>query len=233
MHAELGNFQARALPPQARTRASLLQRVRDWSDNTSWNEFYQIYSQQIHSLALKSGLSLEEAEDVVQATMLGVADRIRDFQYDRAAGSFKAWICAQAKSKVIDTLRRRHRQEHLFPPRDCPTTRTGTVGRLPDPQNDHEAFLDRDWNEAVTETALARVRSTVKPKHYQIFDLYVVKQWPLRRISRTLGVSVPHVYVIKSRVSLLLKKQTRRVRAQLARLPAPGVPPQKQNTETV
>ena len=235
MHIDTGEIPARLLPQGVHTRASLLQRVRDWRDDDSWREFVGTYSLLIRSLALKSGLTEDEATEVVQATLISVADAIRDFRYDRARGSFKQWMGHQTKWKINDLLRQRQREQKFFFTREEPetSTRTGTMEKFSEERNEFAAFLDRDWNEAVAAAAVTRVKAAVKPKHYQIFDLHAVKQWPLGRISRTLGVSVPQVYLIKSRVSLLLKMQTRKVQAQLERRPMSGVPKQNQPSQTV
>jgi RNA polymerase sigma factor (sigma-70 family) len=231
-----GEIQLRVLYPNDRTRASLIERVRDWGDDASWREFSAIYRRLIFSFAIKAGLTGEESEEVAQATMISVACAIRNFEYRRELGSFKAWLYSQAKWKINDQLRGRMRDGEMFFRRREPTTATGTgtVARFPDRRNEHEAFLQRDWNEAVTETACDRVKTMVKPKHFQIFDLYVVKGWPLRRVCRTLSVSVPQVYLISSRVFILMKKQTRQVQAQLERPPCPSFPdPQNKQTETL
>ncbi len=47
------------------TRASLLYRMRDWGDQKSWCDFYDTYWRLILKVALNSGLSQPEAEDVV------------------------------------------------------------------------------------------------------------------------------------------------------------------------
>jgi RNA polymerase sigma factor (sigma-70 family) len=226
MDTEIGNIEARSLPLAGQTSETLLRRVRDWGDSASWRQFFATYSRMIHTSALKAGLTETEADDVVQTTMIGVADRIRSFQYDRSTGSFKAWLSAQAKSRIGDCLRRRKREQEVFQQRRTPAThsRTATVERCPDHLNDPAILLDRDWNEVVAETAMARVKERVSPKQFQVFDLYVVKQWPLRRISRTLGVSVAQVYLVKSRVSFLLRQQTRHVQAHLNSLPPPEFP---------
>jgi RNA polymerase sigma factor (sigma-70 family) len=215
------------------TSESLLERVRDWDDAASWRQFFATYHRVIFSLASKSGLNAAEAEDVAQNTMIAVADRIRGFQYDRTAGSFKQWISFQARARIKEHWERREREQSVFhtaPDRPDPD-RTSTVERCPDAQNDPVLCLDRTWEEALAETALARVKASVAPKHFQMFDLCVMKQWPLRRISRTLGVSAAQVYLIKSRVSFLLKRQTRQVQAQLERRPAPGASRPKPPTQ--
>ena len=59
--------------------------------------------------------------------------------------------------------------------------------------------------------ALTNVRSRVKEEHYQMFDLYVVKQWSAGRVARTLEVSMGQVYLAKYRVGSLIKKEVRRL----------------------
>jgi RNA polymerase sigma factor (sigma-70 family) len=222
MHSEIDDIRSFVLSQDVRTRPSLLQRVRDWSDDASWREFFATYSRLIYSMALKSGLTDTEAEDVTQGTMVSVASAIRDFQYNREVGSFKRWIGNQAMWKIHDQLRRSQRDLKIIRPRKSTATadRTGTVQELPDERNNLELFFDHDWDEVVAATAVSRVKAKVKPKHFQMFDLYAVKQWPLRRISRTLGVSIAQVYLVKSRIALMLKQETKQVKAQLDRFPA-------------
>ena len=44
-----------------------------------------------------------------------------------------------------------------------------------------------------------------------MFDFYVVKQWPVAKVARTLGVSAGQVYLAKFRVGALIKKEIRRL----------------------
>jgi RNA polymerase sigma factor (sigma-70 family) len=223
MHTEAGQTSLRSV-----TSETLLQRVRDWGDEASWRQFFATYHQVVLSLATKSGLTRSESEEVAQATMIDVADRIRSFRYDRAAGSFKNWIGFQTRARIKEQWERREREQSVFRPTPMVPARdqTGTVERFPDEQSDPMLCLDRTWKETLTETALAQVREKVAPKHFQMFDLYVMKRWPLSRISRTLGVSAAQVYLTKSRVSFLLKRQTKRLQAQMDRLPTLDIQPQ-------
>src|SRR4051812_20079887 len=55
------------------TRATLLHRLKNWEDNSSWHEFFNIYWRLIYGIARKAGLREEEAQDVVQETLISVA----------------------------------------------------------------------------------------------------------------------------------------------------------------
>jgi RNA polymerase sigma-70 factor (ECF subfamily) len=76
-----------------RTRATLLGRLKNWNDQASWQEFFDIYWQLIYRVARKAGLTDAEAQDVVQETLVAVAKHMPGFKYDPAVGTFKAsWI---------------------------------------------------------------------------------------------------------------------------------------------
>ena len=56
-----------------------------------------------------------------------------------------------------------------------------------------------------------RVKRRVNEEQYQLFDFCVVKQWPVRRIAQTLGVSAARIYLAKHRISRLLRKEVARL----------------------
>jgi RNA polymerase sigma factor (sigma-70 family) len=206
--------------PEARTRESLLLRVRNWGDDASWQEFFDIYWKIIYALAIRSGLSEFEAEEIVQSTMISLAKNIPTFEYDPKAGSFRAWVCTQARWKISDHIRCRAREAKVVEPHflTSPNTpHTGTVTGTPDERNALAAFVNKEWDEALAEVALAEVKRQVSPKQFQIFDLYVVKNWPLRQISKTMKVSIANVYLTKSRIVRLLQKVKRDLESKMER----------------
>ncbi len=70
------------------TRLSLLNRLKNWEDQRSWQDFFNTYWKFIYGVAIKAGLTDAEAQDVVQETVVTVAKKIKDFQLDAKRGSF-------------------------------------------------------------------------------------------------------------------------------------------------
>ena len=70
-----------------------------------------------------------------------------------------------------------------------------------------EAIWAEEWERHLFNTAIANIKKQVKPEHYQLFDLYVVQKWPVRKITQMLSVNAGQVYLAKHRVSRLLKKE--------------------------
>ncbi len=190
------------------TRKSLLTRLKNWDDQESWQEFFQTYWRLVYSVALKSGLSDAEAQDVVQETVVSVAKQMRGFKYDPAVGSFKNWLLLITRRRISDHLRKQYQRPPQHIPAKDVEDRTRTIDRIPDPGGPElEALWETEWQKSLLDHALERVRSRVDPKQFQIFDCYALKQWPVKDVAKTFHVTTGQVYLIKHRLSALLKKE--------------------------
>src|SRR4051794_39817154 len=89
------------------TRVSLLDRLRNHGDDASWRDFFETYWRLIYSFAKRAGLSDEDAQEVVQETVISVAGTMPKFQYDRARCSFKGWLRHLTQKRVVDQIRKR------------------------------------------------------------------------------------------------------------------------------
>jgi RNA polymerase sigma factor (sigma-70 family) len=200
------------------TRWSLLARLKNWEDQTSWREFFDTYWPLIYSVALKAGLSDAEAQDVVQDTVVSVAKKIHGFKCDPAAGSFKAWLLRLTRWRILNQLKKRmpevHRSISTAPVGGCrdDETRTSTVERVPDPASlNLEVVWDKEWERNLAEAAKERVRQMVSARQFQMFELYVVQGWAAAEVARCLGVSATQVYLAKHRVGRLLKREANKL----------------------
>ena len=57
------------------------------------------------------------------------------------------------------------------------------------------------------EAAIERVKRKEDAKHFQVFDLYVIKRWPVSKVASTLKVNAARVYLIKHRIGNLIKQE--------------------------
>jgi RNA polymerase sigma factor (sigma-70 family) len=199
------------------TRHSLLSRLKNWSDQESWRDFFDTYWKLIYNAAMKAGLSDSEAQDVVQETVISVLKSLPEFRYDSAKGSFKVWLLRLTHWRIVDQHRKRQRDLKGQAPATGTDTGTGTasIERVADPVGlQLEADWDEEWERNLMEAAIERVKKQVDPKHYQVFDLYVFKQWPVSQVARTLKVNPGLVYLLKHRIGKLIKKELTQLRAK-------------------
>jgi RNA polymerase sigma-70 factor (ECF subfamily) len=197
------------------TRRSLLLRLKNLEDNKSWREFFDTYWNLLYGTAIKAGLSDAEAQDVVQETIIGVANKMPEFQYDRSKGTFKGWLLTITRRRIVDQLRKRQPVDRFSGRHPQDSRNTPLEERIPDPASlDLDAVWDEEWQKNLLEAAIQRAKKRVDDKHWQIFDLCVNKEWPVEKIVQTLGVPRAQVYLIKHRVTKALQKEVKRLEAE-------------------
>jgi len=198
------------------TRDTLLSRLKDWGDDESWRDFFNTYWKLVYGVALKAGLTEQEAQDVVQETVITVARRIPEFNYNPAVCSFKTWLLNLTRWRIVDQLRKRPRNRAAHRIHPDSTARTSTVENVADPAVlNLGAIWDEEWEQQLLDAAIQRVKRKVNPEHYQIFHLCVFKEWPVEKVARELGVSAPRIYLAKHRIAGLLKKEVKTLERQL------------------
>ena len=199
------------------TRASLIHRLKNWQDQSSWQDFFDTYWKLIYDVARRSGLTDAEAHDALQETMISVARRMPDFQYDPATGSFKAWLLNLTRWRITDQLRKRNRFPHSGSSSDDTATGVGTVSGLIDPESEDISKLwDAEWERNLLDTAIARVKRRIDPKKYQIFDLCANKGWRADKVAAAFRVPVGQVYLAKHRVTRMIKTEVKRLKKEAA-----------------
>jgi RNA polymerase sigma factor (sigma-70 family) len=197
----------KARPDELMTSWTLIRKLRQSDcDEESWQMFYHIYEKLIYAVACKAGLRHQEAQDAVQETMRSVCAKIQDFVPDPKRGSFKGWLLQMARWRITDQLRAR--------PASAPSVatdesrRTATIERVPDPASENlDAAWEEAWQKELFDAAVRRIQDKVSPDQFQIFDFYVLREMPVGKIARSLGVNVAQVYLARHRVLKLIKRE--------------------------
>src|SRR6185295_17412852 len=197
------------------TRQSLLSRLRDCEDQEGWREFFDTYWRLIYKVAREAGLDEARAQDVVQTTFIYLARRMPRFRYDRARGSFKAWLLRVTRSR-ISVLRRgpgaREAALHKFDPEEDDAN---IWKSLPDPSADVlDEIWQREWEQNIIQSALRRIRVKVSAQQLLIFEMAALRGVPLNQVARTLEVSLMQVYLARHRVGRLFKAEVGRLRRE-------------------
>lgn len=198
------------------TRYSLLSRLENWDDQQSWRDFFDAYWRLIYGTATQAGLSEAEAQDVVQETVICVAKDIQKFKRDKELGSFKGWLRNIIRWRINDQLRKRlpagadrsflsEAEPNATLPESLPDAAISVL----------DAHWEQEWEQNLLHAALDQIKTRVKEEYLQIFDLYVLKKWPVRKVAETLGVRVGQVYLASHRVGVLIKKEMRELEKNL------------------
>lgn len=196
------------------TRSSLLERLKAWDNEAGWREFFETYQRSILGLAMKCGLSRGEAEEVVQDTMVAVARKMPDFEYDPRIGSFKGWLFTITRRAVGKQLVKRQSGRLVVVGEDG-VEEGQSPDQYPDPAPGFEERWEEDWRHNLLDMAMDRVRRRTKPKQFQMFDLYVTQQLSMDQVTRILNVNAAQVYMAKLRISSAVRHELANLQKKL------------------
>src|SRR5436190_370928 len=159
------------------TRRTLLTRLKRWDDQEGWTIFFNTYWSLIYSSAIKMGLAEDEAEDVVQDTVISVSKAMPGFKYDSSRGTFRAWLLKITSCRIRDRIRRRPAEllVQSIVSTDDELEENDPISNAMNPLPELEHEWDRDWERALLSAALERVKQRADPRNYQIFELYVLE----------------------------------------------------------
>src|SRR5437762_6830605 len=145
------------------TRSSLLKRLKNWDDRASWKDFFDTYWKLIYGVARAAGLNDAEAQDVVQETIICVAQKMPKFEYDSSVGSFKSWLMRLTRWRITDQFRKKQYEKagQRFPREEV--LGTTLLEQQPDMGGfDMEAAWDEEWSKQLLQAAMQKAKEHVK-----------------------------------------------------------------------
>ena len=188
------------------TSVTLLSALRDMRDHSSWQNFHTLYRPMLLSVALRSGLSEQDAHDVVQDAIIEVAKEMPTFRYNRTRGRFKGWLLTIVRRRIANFWRSKHYRhngeqvprEQLVEPSNIDTSaETGS---------EFERLWDEEWHAHALRVAEEHVKHEVEPLQFQAFQLHVIKGVAAGETARRLGIKLMEVYWAKYRIGRLMTK---------------------------
>lgn len=87
----------------------LIETIASARDIDAFNRLFQFFAPRLKAYGIRSGVSPDSAEELVQETMIAVWRKAHTF--DRGKASASTWIFTVARNKRIDMFRRENRPE--------------------------------------------------------------------------------------------------------------------------
>ncbi|MEZ6138181.1 MAG: sigma-70 family RNA polymerase sigma factor [Pirellulaceae bacterium] len=186
-------------PPE--TRASLILRLRNADDMAAWEEFAGLYGPVVFRVARRRGLQAADAENLVQEVLLAVAQSVSRWIDRDDRGSFHAWLLRIAHNEAINMLlQRATRALGQDGARGHQLLKEVSI------RNDISSLIDREYERELFRRAADRVQQVVSPSTWQAFWLTEVDGHTVQQAAETLGTSMGHIYVSRSRVMARIKE---------------------------
>jgi RNA polymerase sigma-70 factor (ECF subfamily) len=191
------------------TNESLLDRLRADNAQEAWREFFAAYWGVILRYGRKMGLRQDQAEDVLQETMVVLMRKLPEFVYDRRKGRFRNFLLTIVHRRALAVFGREARNpavawEELSPELVNQVSKDHRVG---------ESEAQARWREALLEEALRRLRcdGRLGAGTLAVFEAYVVRAEPAIQVARRFKMTENSVYQIRNRVLRRVKAEVRRL----------------------
>lgn len=181
------------------TRVSLIQRVRDASDDIAWSEFFSIYQPLLTAYVRKQGVIESDAADIVQDVFTRLVPALGTFHLDTQRGRFRTWLWRVTHNTLIDWARKRATRDRA---------EQGWANQL-DESTDDKLTVEWDqlYRQRILQIAMERVKASSQALTWACFEGRVLAERPAAEVAAQLGVSTNAVYVNSSRVMARLREE--------------------------
>ena len=187
------------------TRITLLQRLRDRQDESSWTDFAHYYQPFIHAVLRQLGANTQDAEDLCQTVLVKAWKVLPEFQYRPGECQFRTWLGRICHHTINSEYRRRNtlrrsEPEHL------------EIALSSEPEID--AVTELEWQRYISDLAWKNIQGLFAENVRQSF-LLAASGLNSTDIALRLGLAESSVRVNKSRVIAALCKEIVRLDNEL------------------
>jgi RNA polymerase sigma-70 factor (ECF subfamily) len=183
------------------TQSSLLVRLRDAADHSSWQIFVDTYGPLLYHYCRRRGLQDADAADVAQDALLEVARCLRNFEYRPDVGRFRDWLGTIVFRKLARFLERKNRRE-IPAGGDTAHENMGQVAA----ENVDSEWTD-EFNARVLQVALSRIQVHFEPATWRVFARLWLENTPPATVAQDMGLGIERVYLAKSRILKRLEEE--------------------------
>ena len=187
------------------TSVTLLAKLSEDPENQAvWQEFVRRYRPLIYACCLTWHLQPADAEDVTQAVLARLVEKMRSFRYDPSQ-SFRGWLKTVTRRVLANYLAKRRRDQDFG---------GGVVEVMLENIEAREGLVqavEAGYDRELLDEALRRVRQRVPARQWEAFRLTALESMSGADASKRLGILVGTVYSSKSKVQRLIREELRRL----------------------
>jgi RNA polymerase sigma factor (sigma-70 family) len=180
----------------ARTRQSLLIRVRDLGDQQAWAEFHARYAPMIGGWCRR--WFPREADDMVQEVLLLLARRLRTFEYEPGPARFRGYLKTVTRRLMAD-LKEKEQARPLV----------GGDGLVEEAEASQDLWdrLAAEYDLELLAKAKENVRGRIEPRTWSAYVETAERGRKGAEVARDLGMKVGAVQQAKYHVLNLLRDE--------------------------
>ncbi len=188
------------MPDPDSTRPTLLLRLRNRTDELSWQEFHERYGELLYRYARARGAAAVDAEDIVQEVEMYLFKAMEGFEYDVSKGRFRTYLRTAVVHAMSRKAQKQARQGEILDPKVFDQLATAK-------EADQDDRWEHEWRLHRLRWALRAITTEVEPVTLEAFRLHVLVGQPVGEAAAQLGISTASVYQAKSRILKRVKEK--------------------------
>jgi RNA polymerase sigma-70 factor, ECF subfamily len=187
------------------TRLSLLDRARDPADQKAWADFVECYAGLIRHWC--RGLQDADRDDVTQAILCRLFQRLPGFQYDPSKGRFRGWLRTMVNHAIVDRVREQEGQPGGRGSGDTAVLEQLHGAPAPDDASIEDPVAESTGQTEPVQRVLDGIRQRVKAKTWLAFWLTTVEGQSSQEVAEQLKMKKVDVPVYKHRVIKMIRSE--------------------------
>jgi RNA polymerase sigma-70 factor (ECF subfamily) len=181
------------------TSTNLLEGLKKPENRTVWQQFVGRYRPMIINYARnRFGLTLEDAEEAAQATLMAFATAYRQGGYERDRGRLRKWLFGIATRQTRNQVRKKARNQEVQMPGQ--TTDTMFADRIPDDDAGLEEAWEAEWRRAVYGQCMVEIRAQFDSRTVEAFERFAQRGRPAQEVADSLGMTPNAVFLAKHKI---------------------------------
>lgn len=177
------------------TRMTLIQRVKNNLDETSWEDFTETYTPYIMAILHRSGVPNDQVEDLCQDILVKIWKSIGSFNYDPEKCSFRTWLSTVCRNTVCDFFKKKKKENVI----------DGDLPLVPD-EAEIDQIIEREWRLYVAGKAMEKVSRQFNDAALSAYKMFH-KGTSVKDIASTLDISESSVYVYNKRIKDAMSRE--------------------------
>lgn len=187
------------------TNLDLLAALKSAS-NEPWSLFLKKYKRLLHRWCEEWNASAEDAEDVVQDTLLELFQKLNDYKVNPEA-TFRSWLRKVAYFRYLRIVRKKRRSSpHLDASAGLAFPGLIKV-ESPEICNSFMELIDIIANQEIIEIACLRIANRVETRHWSVFCRRELEGQPSKIVAEEFKITTNSVDVITFRIRKMIRAE--------------------------
>jgi len=187
------------------THQTLIERVKDPSNEKAWDLFTDTYSAYIDEVLRKTGIFKENVIDLRQDILVKLWKKLPEFDYEPRKTKFRTWLAKVIKNTAYNyassTKREKERVQLYYLDKD-------------EGKDAFDQLLEEEWQEFLCQRALESLKTSYSVQSIAIFKKSLLGE-SVSDLAKEFSLKENTIYRIKNRVKERLILEIQKLRRDL------------------